>query len=437
MQPPESVNASGSSPQDNRQFRKITRRLIPFLFALYIAAYLDRVNVGFAALQMNRDLRFSAQQFGFGSGIFFVSYCLFEVPSNLLLARLGARRWIARIMITWGLIAAATMFVRTPRGFYALRFLLGLAEAGFFPGIAYYLSQWYPQAERARAIALFMAAVPISLVIGGPLSGALLGLDGRGGLAGWQWLYLAEGLPAVALGALVLACMTERPRDAAWLTDAEKARIEGELALEQHALAASHTVGVRRVLADPRLWRLGILNMLTVSGFYGYSVWSPMLIQRLTGTDPLGVGLITAGISVLTAIGTVANGAHSDRTGERVLHTAIPLVVLGFAFVGGAALSAPALILAAIAIVPVCCCATFGPFWSLPTTLYRGRSAAVAFALVSTVSNFGGFLGPIVVGSLKDYTGEYRASFVVLGIFAWISAALALRTRLAGAASRR
>lgn len=406
---------------------------MPFLLTLYIVAYLDRVNVGFAALQMNRDLGFSASAFGFGSGVFFVGYCLFEVPSNLLLARVGARRWIARIMITWGVIASATMLVRTPAQFYGLRFLLGLAEAGFFPGIAYYMSRWYPQQERARAIALFMSAVPVSLVIGGPLSGALLGLDGRLGLGGWQWLYLAEGAPAIFLGVIVLACMTERPCDARWLSTAEKAWIEGRLRREQEEFTGQHPGGVLRVLTDDRLWRLGIANMLCVSGFYGYSVWSPQVIQALTGATPLGVGLITAGISGLTAVGIVSNGAHSDRTNERLLHTAIPFALAGAAFIASACSSSPLLGLTTLAIVPIACCATFGSFWSIPTLFYRKADAAVAYALVSTISNFGGFIGPVVIGLMKDRTGEYRAPFVVLGLFACLSAALTvgLRRRLA------
>lgn len=409
--------------------RKVTRRLIPLLFILYIVAYLDRVNVGFAALQMNRDLGLSASAFGFGSGIFFVGYCLFEVPSNLVLARVGARRWIARIMITWGITASAMMFVHTPMSFYILRFLLGTAEAGFFPGVAYYLSHWYPQAERARAIALFMSAVPASLVIGGPLSGALLGLDGQFGLSGWQWLYLVEGLPAVVLGGIVLRYLTERPRDAKWLTSAEIARIESQLTLEHEQLAASRSVGVIHVLTDLRLWCLGLVYMLVVSGFYGYSVWSPQVIQSLTGTTPLGVGLITAGISVLVTISIVANGAHSDRTGERVLHIVIPLFVMGCGFVASGLLTTALFVLLAIAVVPMGCSATFGPFYSLPTMFLDKTDAAVGLALVSTLANCGGFIGPIVIGLLKDYSGGYRASFIVLGVCAWVSAAVVLLLR--------
>jgi ACS family tartrate transporter-like MFS transporter len=378
---------------------------------------------------MNRDLGLSASAFGFGSGIFFVGYCLFEVPSNLVLARVGARRWIARIMITWGITASAMMFVHTPMTFYILRFLLGTAEAGFFPGVAYYLSQWYPQAERARAIALFMSAVPASLVIGGPLSGALLGLDGQFGLSGWQWLYLVEGLPAVVLGGIVLRYLTERPRDAKWLTSAEIARIESQLTLEHEQLAGSRSVGVFHVLTDLRLWCLGLVYMLVVSGFYGYSVWSPQVIQALTGTTPLGVGLITAGISVLVTISIMANGAHSDRTGERVLHIVIPLFVMGCGFVASGLLTTALFVLLAIAVVPMGCSATFGPFYSLPTMFLDKTASAVGLALVSTLANCGGFIGPIVIGLLKDYSGGYRVSFIVLGVCAWVSAAVVLLLR--------
>src|SRR6516162_9629786 len=233
--------------------RKVTLRLIPFLFILYIVAWLDRVNVGFAGLQMNSDLGFSSAAFGFGSGVFFLGYCLFEVPSNLVLHRVGARRWIARIMMSWGAISATMMFVRTTPTFYALRFLLGAAEAGFFPGVVYYLSHWYPEGRRARAIAAFMTAVPVSGVVGAPLSGALLGLNGLLGLSGWQWLFLVEGVPAILLGVIVLFCLTDRPETATWLNSAEKHWLINRLAYERNS-SAGDPIGIVEALTNPTIW---------------------------------------------------------------------------------------------------------------------------------------------------------------------------------------
>src|SRR5262245_39311048 len=314
--------------------RKVTLRLIPFLFILYIVAWLDRVNVGFAGLQMNSDLGFSAAAFGFGSGIFFLGYCLFEVPSNLILERVGARLWIARIMITWGLISAGMMFVREPIGFCILRFLLGAAEAGFFPGVIYYFSLWYPGAQRARAIAAFMIAIPVTGLVGGPLSGALLGLDGFCGLRGWQWLFLVEGLPAVFLGIITLFYLNDGPEKVSWLSPAERDWIVTKLATEREACKASHSTSPMSALTNGTIWQLGIIFFLSAIGFFGYSFWSPILIKSLLGLTNLGVGVVLGLISLVTIVGMVLNSAHSDRKNEQSLHIAIPLLVMGVGFVG-------------------------------------------------------------------------------------------------------
>src|SRR5689334_4450466 len=309
--------------------RKISGRLIPFLFVLYVVAWLDRVNVGFAALQMNADLKFSEAAFGFGSGIFFLGYCLFEVPSNLILARVGARLWISRIMITWGVISAGMVFVRSPSAFYILRFLLGAAEAGFFPGVIYYLSLWYPAAQRARAIAAFMTAVPVTGLVGGPLSGLLLTMNGLWGLAGWQWLFVGEGVPAIVLGVVVLFYLTEKPEVAHWLAPAGCENIIAELAKEH---SRGHPTSIRAGLINPAVWRLGLSFLLAAIGFYGYSFWSPLVIKSLVQTSDLGVGLIAAAIGAVTIFFMLLNSAHSDRTGERPMHVAaaLSLMVLGF-----------------------------------------------------------------------------------------------------------
>src|SRR5262245_16101850 len=374
--------------------RKVTLRLIPFLFVLYIVAWLDRVNVGFAGLQMNSDLGFSSAAFGFGSGVFFLGYCLFEVPSNLVLHRVGARRWIARIMISWGVISTAMMFVRNAPTFYVLRFLLGAAEAGFFPGVVYYLSHWYPEGQRARAIAAFMTAVPVSGVIGGPLSGALLTLNGALGLAGWQWLFLVEGVPAILLGAIVLIYLTDRPETADWLSSAEKDWLTSTLAVERSSRFGALPVGILAALTNPTIWLLGILFLFTAVGFYGYSFWAPLVIKSLTGTSDFGVGVILGAISAVTIIAMILTSAHSDQTDERALHVAAALFISGAGFFGCVLLPEPVIALVFLALVPIGHCASYGPFWSMPSRFLTGAPAAAGIAFVVTIANVGGLVGP-------------------------------------------
>jgi MFS transporter, ACS family, tartrate transporter len=405
--------------------RKVTWRLIPFLFVLYVIAWLDRVNVGFAGLQMNTDLGFSSTVFGFGSGIFFLGYCLFEIPSNIILERVGARLWISRIMVTWGLISAGLMFVRTPAAFYLLRFLLGVAEAGFFPGVIYYLSLWYPTAHRARAIAAFMTAVPVTGLIGGPLSGALLELDGLHGLAGWQWLFLLEGLPAVILGTSVLFYLKDRPETTHWLTPAERDWLVGTLAAERKACVLKPNINV--ALTDVTVWKLGIIFLLVAAGFYGYSFWAPLIIKSLTGLSNFEVGLVLGAISAVTILGMLLNSYHSDHTGERAVHIAVPLFVMAVGLVGCALLRQPFLAIIALALVPLGHCASYGPFWSMPTQFLTGPAAAVGIALVTMIANVGGFAGPALIGVVKTRTGTHADAFLLLGGLAVIATLLALR----------
>jgi len=405
--------------------RKVTWRLIPFLFVLYVIAWLDRVNVGFAGLQMNNDLGFSPTVFGIGSGIFFLGYCLFEIPSNIILERVGARLWIARIMVTWGLISAGLMLVRTPAAFYLLRFLLGVAEAGFFPGVIYYLSLWYPTAHRARAIAAFMTAVPVTGLIGGPLSGALLGLNGVWGLAGWQWLFLLEGIPAVILGSSVMFCLTDRPEEAQWLAPAERDWLTETLAAERKACVLKPNILV--ALTDATVWKLGIIFLLVAAGFYGYSFWGPLIIKSLTGLSNFKVGLVLGAISAVTIIGMLLNSYHSDRTGERPIHIALSLLVSAVGLVGCALLRQPVLAVIALALVPLGHCGSYGPFWSMPTQFLTGRAAAAGIALVTMIANVGGFAGPALIGVLKTRTGTHTDAFLLLGGLAGIATFLALR----------
>jgi ACS family tartrate transporter-like MFS transporter len=421
--------ASPSADVATVTLRKITLRLIPFLFILYIVAWLDRVNVGFAGLQMNADLGFSSAAFGFGSGVFFLGYCLFEVPSNLVLHRVGARRWISRIMISWGVISAAMMFVRTTPTFYVLRFLLGAAEAGFFPGVVYYLSHWYPEGQRARAIAAFMTAVPVSGVIGGPLSGALLTLNGLFGLAGWQWLFLVEGTPAILLGIIVLVYLTDRPETADWLSSAEKDWLMSRLAAERTSRDGTLPVGIFAALTNPTIWHLGIIFLCAAIGFYGYSFWAPLVIKSLTGASDFGVGVVLGAISAVTIILMVLNSAHSDHTDERPLHVAVPLSISGAGFFGCAVLRQPILAMFFLALVPMGHCAAYGPFWSMPSRFLTGAPAAAGIALVVTIANVGGFVGPTIIGAMKDRFGTHGPAFMVLGGCAIVAALLAIGLR--------
>jgi sugar phosphate permease len=292
---------------ERRTMRRVAWRLLPFLFTLYIFNFLDRTNVSIAALQMNDELKFSPAVFGFGSGIFFVGYSLLEVPSNLILAHVGARRWIARIMITWGILATAMLWVRTPLQFYAVRFLLGVAEAGFFPGVIFYLAQWFPMAYRARATARFTIAIPLSQAIGGALGGGLLGLGGVGHLSGWQWLFLLEGLPSVLLGVVVLFYLTDRPEDAGWLAGEERAWLSERLNRERGESPAAPPASVLRAIANPLTWVLSLADLAYYTVGVGYIFWAPQLVRSALGTRNVATGFVTAGIAVLAA------AAYLDR----------------------------------------------------------------------------------------------------------------------------
>jgi len=409
--------------------RRVSQRLIPFLFVLYIVAWLDRVNVGFAALQMNDALQFSATAFGFGSGIFFLGYCLFEVPSNFILHRVGARRWIARIMISWGIVAAAMMFVRTPAQFYVLRFLLGVAEAGFFPGVVYYLSYWFPRERRARAVGAFMMAIPVAGFIGGPVSGALLGLDGSMGLAGWQWLFLLEGLPAVLLGFCAWNYLPDRPQEARWLRLAEKDALIARLAAEEKVVHEAHPISALASLLNPTVWHLGSIGFLVTLGTYAYSIWSPQIIKSVLGASNLMVGVISGSISAVVIVAMTLNSAHSDRTAERPLHVAIPYVVVSCGFVACALLGHSQLAVISLAFVPIGIGAAYGPFWSMPSTFLVGEAAAGGIAMVATILNAAGLFGPTLLGAVKGHTGDYTAGLLVLGAAAGFAALLTLPLR--------
>ena len=407
--------------------RKVRWRLIPFLFLLYIVAYLDRVNVGFAAIDMNRDLGFSAAVYGLGSGIFFLSYTLLEVPSNLMLARFGARLWIARIMFTWGVLSSAMIFVNGPISFYVLRFLLGAAEAGFFPGIILYLTQWFPQRERARAVGLFMTATAMAGVIGAPLSSALLRMDGVWGLRGWQWMFLVEGIPAILLVPVLLSYMTERPADAKWLTADERDWLVREMEAEQ-APGAQAIVTLRAALGTARLWIVSLPYFCIVIAFYGIAFWLPQLVQSMSTLGSATIVLLTAIPYIAATIGLVVVGSRSDRARERRWHVAGSCLIGAAGFVLTALGPAtPAFALAMLSIAAFGIWGTLGPFWAIPTAMLRGTAAAGGIALVNSIGNCGGFVGPYVMGWIREASGGFTAGLLTLAAILVLGAVIVLR----------
>jgi ACS family tartrate transporter-like MFS transporter len=362
--------------------------------------------------------------YGLGAGIFFLGYFAFEIPSNLVLARVGARAWIARIMISWGLVSMAMAAVVGARSFYVLRLLLGIAEAGFFPGMILYLTYWFPAAERARAIARFMTATAIAGVVGGPVSGLLLGLDGVAGLQGWQWLFLLEGAPAVVLGVVVLVHLPDGPADATFLTPDERAGLAARLAAEGRP-ADGHTT-LRAALGSGRVWLLGLLYFLLVNGFYGVSLWLPQIVQGLSGAGDLVVGVVSAVPYLVAAVGMVLVAAHSDRTGERRWHVAIPAAAGAVGLVAAAHVPGPAAALAALCLAAVGIWSALGPFWALPTALLSGRAAAAGIALVNSLGNLGGFVGPYGIGVVRETTGSFALGLDALAVALLAAGALAL-----------
>ena len=407
---------------------KVRRRLIPFLFVLYIVAYLDRINVSFAALQMNEDLGFTSAVYGLGAGIFFISYVLFEIPSNLILDRVGVRLWIGRIMVTWGIASSAMMFVEGPRSFYVLRFILGAAEAGFFPGIILYLTRWFPAEDRARSVALFMTATALAGVFGGPISGALLSMDGFGGLSGWQWLYLLEGLPAVILGVVVFAWLPNGPAEARWLAPEERDWLIAKLRSEDAGPHGAH-VALGPALRSGRLWLLALLYFSIIISFYGVSFWLPQILQSLSGMSDLGIAFLSALPYLVAAVGMVFVARYSDRTGTRAPLVAISAVVAVVGFSAAALSSSPAASLAALSVAALGTWGTLGPFWTMPPAFLRGTAAAGGIAAINSVGNIGGFVGPYAVGYVRDLTGNFSAGLWLMAGSMVVAAVLAMLAR--------
>lgn len=404
-----------SSEIETRTMKRVTWRIIPFVMVLYFIAFLDRVNVGFAAIHMNEDVGLSPAIFGFGAGLFFIGYFLFEVPSNLALNRFGARIWIARVMITWGILSGAMALVQGTTSFYVLRFLLGVAEAGFFPGIILYLSFWFPARRRAAVTALFMAAAPISVALGSPVSGALLEMDGHFGLHGWQWMFLLEAAPAVVLGFVVLFYLTDRPEKATWLADDERAWLIKAMEDERAAKAsagASH--GIWKGLSDPRVLALSLVYFGTSAGLYTLGIWAPQMIHSL-GLSTFQTGLLNAIPAILAVFAMFLWARHSDRTGERPWHVVIACLVAALGlYLAGFAVGLLAVV-ASLALVNIGVSSSKPPLWSMPTLFLSGSAAATGIAAINSIGNLGGFVGPSVIGYILEKTGSYQWGLIFVG----------------------
>lgn len=410
--------------------RKLDRRLMPFLMACFLVAYLDRSNISVAALTMNADLGLTTAMYGLAAGLFFVTYTVFEIPSNLALARVGARRWIARIMVSWGVVATSMCAVHAPWQLYGMRLLLGAAEAGFTPGVIYYLSLWYPARERGRAMSIFYIGATLASVVGLPISGSLLGLDGAAGLAGWRWLFLAEGLPAVVLGLLVLLLLPETPRAAGWLSKDERGWLEASLAADAatHGTAPSHAW--RPALRSGRVWALSAFWLLQAFGTIGVTLFMPLIVKGLSGQSNFLVSVLSALPFLLACILMYLNGRSSDRTGERALHLGLPLLASGILLAAsvwsaeaGVTLGAYLLLVLAVGLnwasTPV--------FWAATTDQMSGLAAAAGIALINAMAQFAGMGLPPVVGRIKDATGSYDAGILLIAAALVIGGLLGLK----------
>lgn len=415
---------------------RVGLRILPLVFVAYMIAFLNRVNIGYAALQMNEDLAFSAAVYGLGAGLFFIGYFLFEVPSNLILERVGPRVWIARIMITWGIISTAMCLITGPVSFYILRFLLGVAEAGFFPGVILYLTYWFPDRYLGRVTALFITAIPVISMLGSPISGWLLTLDGLGGLAGWQILFIVEGIPAVILGLLVLRYMTNRPEQARWLDPEQREWLTGVIHREQAAKSNNREYTLWQALTDGKVWVLAAIYFGILTSLYGISLWLPLIIQNFSpelGT--LAIGSLAAIPYIGAIFGMVLFARHSDATGERRWHVAVPAALAAAGLSLSALFGSPVLSLAFLSLAALGIYATLGTFWTIPTAYLSGTAAAVAIALIGSVGNLGGFVGPYVIGYLRDLTGSYLGGLLFLAALILAAGVLVLTLREEGVAA--
>lgn len=398
-------------------YRKLAWRLLPPLYLIYVMAYLDRMNVGFAQLQMKESLNFGDTVYGLGAGIFFISYTLFEIPSNLILEKVGAKIWLTRIMITWGIISSAMVLIETPRDFYIFRFFLGVAEAGSFPGLILYFSYWFPEPVRAKFGAVLITATAVSGVIGAPLAGLLLSLDGALGWRGWQWLFLVEGLPSILLGFVLYFWLTDRPAQAAWLSAEEKIWLERAMATERQIGSSTHAVGLKRALLHPKIWILAVLYFAVVINYYSISLWLPQWIKNWSGLDNVHTALLTGvpyGVTVLVMIWV---GAHADKCRERRWHIAVCGWIAAAGLAYGPYGSTPACSLLAITVAAAGIWSILGPFWALPHAVLKdGAAKASGLALINCIGNFGGFVGPYFIAWLKSATGDFKLAMSILAL---------------------
>jgi ACS family tartrate transporter-like MFS transporter len=411
-------------------------RLMPFLFLLYIVAYLDRINVGFGVLQMRGELGLSDRVIGRASGIFFIGYFFFQLPSNLVLEKFGVRRWISVLMIAWGVISCSMIFIRGPLSFYSMRFLLGAAEAGFFPGIILYMKHWFPTRARARAVAWFMTANPLAGIVGSPISGALLGIHASG-LSGWQWMFMIEGLPAILLGGAVLWTLADTPHDAKWLQPEERALLVETLAAERKTEAGITGGNVWRAIFSLRIWLLSLVYFGVSTTMYGITLWLPSVIKTLSGLGNFAISLIAVLPFLVTTIVMVLVGMHSDRRAERRWHTAISAFVAGAALVLAGYGSHTAFVVAAISLGLAGAEAMCGPFWAMATSRMEGLSAAAGIAVINSLANLGGYFGPDIIGFFRSIGGGFRGGLVAIGATVALSGVIALIVGRAPSSSLR
>jgi len=422
----------GPEAMEARTLRKLRTRIIPFIMVLMVIASLDRMNIGFAALTMNKDLAITTEQYGFLAGIFFLGYFTFEIPSNLLLHRIGARVWLARILISWGIVAMLTGFAKTASHVYMLRFLLGVAEAGYFPGIVLYLTYWFRQKQLAQSVALFLTANPVANILGAPISGVILDHAHWFGVSSWRWLLILEGAPAIVGGILTYLLLPARPAEARFLTAQEKEWITTELAREEQQKLATHQIGVGGVLAHGRIWYLTVIYFMVMISWNGMSLWMPQLMKAFSSQySNTTVGILVMIPYFVALMVMIGVGQHSDRTLERRYHAAIPLLI------GAICLACLAMNISGSALVSVLlwcaavsgACSVWGPFWSLPNEFLAGYSAAAGIALINSIGNLGGFVGSYTIGAISHRTRSFRGSLVFLCLSFVTSAILMLALR--------
>ncbi|MEX3760577.1 MFS transporter [Paraburkholderia phenoliruptrix] len=415
--------SSDISSFEAKTYAKVARRLIPFLMLCYLGAYLDRVNVGFAKLQMLNDLRFSETVYGIGAGIFFLGYFLFEVPSNVILHKVGARNWLARIMLTWAVISASFVFVKTPTTFYVLRFLLGVAEAGFAPGVILYLTYWFPAARRAKALSMFFMAIPLAGILGGPLSGWIMhAFQGAHGLEGWKWLFMLEALPSLFLGVAIFLYLDNGIASAKWLSDDEKSLLKRNV--DNDRTKATEHVSIRAFVRDRRLWLMAGIYFCVVLGQYGLTFWLPTLVRRTGVADPLWVGVLTAIPYICAIIALPILGGSADKRRERRLHLAIPMLVSAAAFATLPMLGSVGASIVCVSVAAAGILASSSLFWALPTAVLGGMSAAAGIAAVNCFANLAGFFSPAIVGWLNDFTGKATAGLIFISTAVVLGAVL-------------